>query len=47
MGEKEKTLLFPFKQRKGYIPPEFISKLPSDQDCADTVKISKSERNMS
>lgn len=38
MGEKEKMLLFPFKQRKGYISPEFIPKLPSDPDCADTVK---------
>lgn len=32
MGEKEKMLLFRFKQRKSYIPPEFILKLPSDPD---------------
>lgn len=37
-GNRKKVLLFPFKWRKGYIPPEFIPKLPSDPHCTDTVK---------
>lgn len=36
MGEKEKMLLFPFKQSKVYIPPELVPKLPSNPDCAQT-----------